>query len=237
MDKLKKICTKCNIEKELECFNKQKLGKFGVGSNCKSCISEYSKIQAIINKDKNHQYYINNKTKINSKSKMYYEDNKEEHNERCKINQKNNPKIGQKATKKWIENNPGYHKEYRKNRYKEDPGFRLRLILSTRFSDLLRKKRINRNNSVVELLGCLPKELEIYIESQFLPEWDWDNHGVIWEIDHIKPCSSFDLTDSEQQKLCFHYSNLQPLFKTTKIAESFGYIDQIGNRNKSDKMN
>jgi len=64
----------------------------------------------------------------------------------------------------------------------------------------------------------------------------WENHGEIWEIDHIKPCNSFDLTDIEQQKQCFHYTNLQPLFKTSKLAKSFGYINEIGNRNKSNKI-
>jgi hypothetical protein len=48
----------------------------------------------------------------------------------------------------------------------------------------------------------------------------WLNHGQIWEIDHIKPCSSFDLTDLEQQKQCFHYTNLQPLFKTENRQKS-----------------
>ena len=61
----------------------------------------------------------------------------------------------------------------------------------------------------------------------------WENHGEVWEIDHINPCASFDLTDIKQQKQCFHYTNLQPLFKTTEIAKSFGYNDQIGNRNKN----
>jgi hypothetical protein len=28
---------------------------------------------------------------------------------------------------------------------------------------------------------------------------------------------------------------MQPLFKTTEIAESFGYMDEIGNRNKLNK--
>ena len=40
---------------------------------------------------------------------------------------------------------------------------------------------------------------------------NWSNHGSYWEIDHIIPCDSFDLTDIEQQKQCFHYTNLQPL--------------------------
>jgi hypothetical protein len=38
------------------------------------------------------------------------------------------------------------------------------------------------------------------------------------------------------QKKCFNYNNLQPLFKTTQIAESFGYINNIGNRNKNNKI-
>ena len=39
----------------------------------------------------------------------------------------------------------------------------------------------------------------------------WDNYGLYWEIDHIIPCFSFELTDPEQQKKCFYYTNLQPL--------------------------
>jgi hypothetical protein len=83
-------------------------------------------------------------------------------------------------------------------------------------------------------LGSTIEECRLYLESQFKPEMTWENHGEVWEIDHIIPCSSFDLTDTEQQKQCFHYSNTQPLFKTTSIAESFGYKNEIGNRNKSD---
>jgi len=58
---------------------------------------------------------------------------------------------------------------------------------------------------------------------------------VVWEVDHIKSCFKFDMNIVEEQKQCFNYVNLQPLFKTTKIAESFGYTNQIGNRNKSNK--
>lgn len=41
----------------------------------------------------------------------------------------------------------------------------------------------------------------------------WDNYGEGgWEIDHIKPCASFNLADENQQKECFCYVNLQPLW-------------------------
>ena len=36
----------------------------------------------------------------------------------------------------------------------------------------------------------------------------------------------------EKEKKCFYYMNMQPLFKTSDIAKSFGYIDHMGNRNK-----
>lgn len=61
----------------------------------------------------------------------------------------------------------------------------------------------------------------------------WDNYGKYWHIDHIIPCSSFDLTDIEQQKKCFHYTNLQPLFAVTRIIDG---VEYIGNKNKGDKI-
>ena len=51
-----------------------------------------------------------------------------------------------------------------------------------------------------------------------------ENYGTFgWHIDHIRPCSSFDLTDLEQQKQCFHYTNLQPLWWFDNIKKSSFY--------------
>ena len=94
-------------------------------------------------------------------------------------------------------------------------------------------KNNSKSSSIIKLLGCNIKTLKIKLEQQFKPEMNWENHGEVWEIDHIIPCVSFDLKKLEEQKKCFHYSNLQPLFKTTKIAEKFGYYKEIGNRNKN----
>jgi hypothetical protein len=41
----------------------------------------------------------------------------------------------------------------------------------------------------------------------------WDNYGTYWHLDHIIPCVYFILTEAEQQKLCFNYTNYQPLTK------------------------
>jgi hypothetical protein len=77
-----------------------------------------------------------------------------------------------------------------------------------------------------------PEEFEFDLIGKLKDGMTLDNYCE-WEIDHIKACANFDLTKLEEQKQCFHYTNLQPLFKTTEIAESFGYINQIGNRNKN----
>ena len=66
-----------------------------------------------------------------------------------------------------------------------------------------------------ELLGCSVPELRLYIEAQFKLGMTWDNWGRglgKWNIDHKLPCCSFNLLDPQQQKICFNYKNLQPLW-------------------------
>lgn len=63
------------------------------------------------------------------------------------------------------------------------------------------------------MLGCEITFFKEYIESLFEDGMSWDNHGE-WELDHIIPCSSFNMNIKEDQKKCFHYTNIQPLWKT-----------------------
>lgn len=49
---------------------------------------------------------------------------------------------------------------------------------------------------------------------------NWGNHGLEgWHIDHIIPCNAFDLSDESQQKKCFHFSNLQPLWAFENLSK------------------
>ena len=78
-----------------------------------------------------------------------------------------------------------------------------------------------------ELIGCTPKHLREHLESQFKPGMTWGNYGLFgWHIDHIRPCASFDLTDPEQQKACFNYKNLQPLWAEENLKKSSKMPDQ-----------
>ena len=79
---------------------------------------------------------------------------------------------------------------------------------------------LNKSKSTIELLGCTIDEFKIYISNKFDSQMSWDNYGIYgWHIDHIIPCSSFDLTDPKQQKICFHYTNLQPLWAIDNLKK------------------
>jgi len=206
-----KVCSRCNQQKSFNEYHKDKKGIFGLKSSCKSCISTYMK-----------SYTQENKERIKQYEKEYRSNNGE--------------KIKQKVNEYRLKHKEHLYKkskEYHFQQYHISPYFKIKRLLRDRVSKILGNKGVTKKSN--ELLGCSGIELKTHLESLFFKEMSWNNHGEIWEIDHIKPCASFDLTDPQQQKECFHYTNLQPLFKTSDIAKSFGYIDYIGNRNKPKK--
>lgn len=69
-----------------------------------------------------------------------------------------------------------------------------------------------------QLLGCSESELRTHLEKLFLPGMTWDNRRL-WHVDHHRPCASFDLTDPEEQRKCFHFSNLQPLWAKDNLRK------------------
>lgn len=72
---------------------------------------------------------------------------------------------------------------------------------------------ILKSARTLELIGCPVKQLKAHLESHFKPGMSWENYGM-WEIDHITPCARFNLSEPDQQRTCFHWSNLQPLWMT-----------------------
>jgi tetratricopeptide (TPR) repeat protein len=81
-----------------------------------------------------------------------------------------------------------------------------------------------KKTSSTELLGCNLSEYRLYLESKFTEGMNWDNYGRKgWHIDHIIPCASFNLSDYNQQKQCFHYTNTQPLWWWDNLKKSAKY--------------
>ncbi len=68
---------------------------------------------------------------------------------------------------------------------------------------------------------------EQIIAAQFTGDMTWDNYAYdTWHLDHIRPCSSFDLTDPEQQLLCFNWRNQQPLTASENMSKSGAWTEE-----------
>lgn len=213
-----KICNKCKKDKEFDEFHNSKATKDGKRIECKECIKTYQE------KYKKREGY---KEKKKVQDKLYQEINKDKIKEQRKLYNLKNPNRQKEYNKKNLNKN----NLAQKIKYHKDPNYKIRKNITTRiFIEIKGKVKKLRT---LELLGCSIEECKQHIEKQFLPEFNWKNWGKVWELDHKIGCCNFDLTNLEQQKQCFHYTNLRPIFKTTQIAEQFGYIDQIGNRNRS----
>ncbi len=89
-----------------------------------------------------------------------------------------------------------------------------------RLTDAIRRQKGAKTAKTTALVGCTWEFLMDHIESQFdkWPGMSWDNMNQ-WHVDHIKACKHFDLTDEAQQRRCFHWSNLQPLWAKDNLAK------------------
>lgn len=106
-------------------------------------------------------------------------------------------------------------RNWRKSERKKNPAFAIRLNLSSQLAHLSRGRK---SKPILDLIGCSASYFKEWIRSQFQPGMAWPNYGE-WHIDHITPCAKFDLSDPLQQKICFHFTNLQPLWATDNMRK------------------
>jgi hypothetical protein len=117
-----------------------------------------------------------------------------------------------------------YNREYMRRKLRESPVFRLECNLRTRLRHAVRETV--KSARTVELIGCTIPELRAHLEKQFTDGMTWANYGK-WHVDHIRPCKSFELSDPEQQRICFHYSNLQPLWAKDNHEKSGRWLEMV----------
>jgi hypothetical protein len=216
-----KICYSCHESKPLIEFCKCKTGIYGYHNHCKAC----AKIAKQRWTKENPNWSKNYISQPEYKEKMRIQQNKRYHTDpeyRAKILELNKLRRRQEPAKKMQRLNERF--KYKTNiNYKLAKSLRARLGLEIRKMKQTLDIELHKTTSAIELLGCSIFDLKIHLESQFKEGMSWENHGHgenCWHIDHILPCASFDLTDIEQQKKCFHYSNLQPLWQTENLSKS-----------------
>jgi hypothetical protein len=169
----------------------------------------YRKLHKNEVKEQKHQEYLRNKQKYLNRAKKYgkgyYESNKD--------------KI-LRTHKKYYENHKEesrpHRTEYVRNRRKTDINFKIASNLKTRVWYAL--KGNPKLSTTMNLVGCSINQLKQHLEKKFIKGMSFSNYGK-WHIDHIKPCASFDLSKSKEQRKCFHYTNLQPLWAKDNLSK------------------
>lgn len=110
-----------------------------------------------------------------------------------------------------------YHKNKKKyhrralERYHKDSNHNMAHKLRCRIRKALRDSGASKKAKMKELLGCSIECFIDYLKSLFKPGMTIEllMEGKI-HIDHIRPCADFDLTKIEDQRACFHYTNMKP---------------------------
>jgi hypothetical protein len=222
-----KFCPTCNQTKELVNFNKNKTRKDGYQRECKECC---------------HSHH--NKHYHNKKSPRLKENLKEGYKICTSCKQElllsefkpGKGRFGVGANcktcfnKKWnnYQKQTGQNKKHNKLKRQTDIQWKLKANLRNRYLDALKRHtsggKVNKYHSAIDLIGCDIEFYKQYLEQQFKPDMNWENHGTLWEIDHIKPCASFDLTIIKQQKECFNYLNTQPLYYSENRSKKDKYL-------------
>jgi hypothetical protein len=165
-------------------------------------------------------YRKKNLARIRAYDRARHVANRAVRNAACRARHAANREEANARSRAWYAANLGRVKAYHANRRGRkaevarlrrlaDPGYRAAENLRNRVRGVL--NGAFKSAPTMELLGCPVEFLREHLASQFSSGMTWNNYGL-WEIDHIVPCAKFDLRHASEQRKCFHYSNLQPLW-------------------------
>ena len=233
MNELKK-CRSCGLDLPLDRFSPSKVNKDGRISYCKKCNNEKVRIRSKTRDFPSRMDGVkicrtcNNELPILEFGVAHHL--VDGRNSECKtcinIKARKKDRSGSFASaKKWKQDNKNevlaYQRRWRSeniehvrqdanHRYATDFNHRMKAVLRARIHAGIRGRAL-KSASTMMLLGCSIEELKAHLGKMFVVGMSWDNYGE-WEIDHIMPCSSFNLELEDEQRRCFNFSNLQPLW-------------------------
>ncbi len=197
-----KVCYKCNENKPLDAYPKDK-------NKCKKCLSEYLRQFRKRQKDPNYKKHkpqeIINNTLVcrfcNQRKDLSHFRKRHERLYRYECNECKREYMN--------EYYQDVYNEVRRNRKKDDIQFRL-LSNHRNYVYKCLTKYQNKRGSSESYIGCSLTHFKEWLEYQFDENCNWENYGTYWTIDHVLPLSKFDLTRDDHQAIAFHWTNLSP---------------------------
>ena len=116
--------------------------------------------------------------------------------------------------------------KYKVEKMKRDPIFKLERRLRNRIYQAFKAQGERKNNRTWKYIDCSSRFFQKWIEYQLYDGMTLENYGKMWHIDHVYPCSKFDLTKEEEIAKCFSWKNLRPL-RASKNIEKCAKIQNI----------
>jgi hypothetical protein len=244
-----KFCPKCKVEKSINEFYKRPDCKNGFRYQCKICFNRQTKQYSLENPEKvkqqKKQWEIKNLDETKKRKKKYYIEKIDEIKKQQKQYRTNNPEKIKENNNNFNLKNPDYRKKYykqwyiknkikidihklkyQKDKYKRDINFRIsrtcRGMVNRAFNGSIKSEH------TMTYFMCTVTEFKLHIEKQWLPGMNWNNRGQgygKWNIDHIIPCSFFNMVDEVEKYMCCRYQNLQPLWWEDNMKKGFKIID------------
>lgn len=164
----------------------------------------------------NRRYRERHRDRLNAANAEWRAANRERHRALSIRWARENPERYRANQERWRTEN---RKDYDRERYRSDEQARVAILLRACIHTALTRRASGRDwrsdARIGGILGCSKPQLIAHLEAQFLSGMSWGNYGRKgWEIDHIRPCASFDLTQHDQVLACFHFRNLRPLWRT-----------------------
>jgi len=207
-----KICSKCNQPKDLTHFYKWK-------TVCKECVSSSLRQNY---EQKQIELGLRITPPLRKRGSVTPEQKHQQMIAGSRRYAQRHPDKKRANARQWAIRNRDKNISYWKNQYQTNPIFNLATKLRRRIHNAISyAQKTEKTDQTINLLGCSFNKLKGHIELQFTKDMAWDDilAGKI-HLDHIKPVSSFNLTDPKEQKACFHYTNLQPLWASDNLRKS-----------------
>ena len=202
-----KQCSQCKIEKTLDNFSKQKFGKNGIRSYCKEC-----------NQSNIKKYRLDHPEKTKKKTKEEIKKTNEYFKRRMATDPEYRETVLVKKRLKASTEEYKIKARIQRTNWLKNPTNKIAKNMRDRMRAALRGE--SKKESTLNMTGIRFEELKNYLESKFTLGMSWDNYGHDgWHIDHIIPCSFFDFTKEDHQKICFYYKNLQPMWSKENISK------------------
>ena len=224
----KKLCTRCCEWVDISCFSKHSQTWDRLHPACNGCMNARRRNQAhakgVLPQEKRRTPYNGQGQKWCKKCSTWKAPEEfasdcskfDGHSTKCKLCDSANQRALRQTNSEKVR---AHAREYQKTRFRDNIQYRLRTLCKNRIWWAL--GGVGKAGKTEALVGCSMLQLKEHLERQFVSGMSWENYGSKgWHIDHIRPCSSFDLTQQEQQRKCFHYTNLRPLWAADNFSKS-----------------